>query len=285
MQIQLKAIAQNDTFERIPHFSSEKDSIAFNQTLQTIFKPYALLPVLPQNYFSIKPLRDIPNVKQIKLVAQYDNSVYFWCLVVLIILTASIRLLNTQRYQETLLQAFDSNWFEKNRDRMNNNLLTSWLVYLNFVLVASYIVSIYLQQNRHIYINNFIKLWLISSLSLTTLYLSKFIFHMLLGSLLQMKEVSDLVIRNTISVHNFLTLFFLPFAMLYSFENNPEIKLVYEDTLRWLFLLAIIYRLFKSIFNGLKISRIPIMYIFVYLCALEIIPWLILFKILNSYSS
>lgn len=282
-----QAVAQTDSITiPTPVFQmNREDSIQLAEEMASLFHPYSGLPIMTgSSAQNAKNTRELPNTKQIRVISHQQNKTYFWSVVLLILITAGIRLLNIRKYQETLLSAFDVPAAEKDRAwRVGVLNPTSLLIYTNFVLVASFLISVYLQQNRHVYTGAFAQLWAISSIIIFGLYLAKFILHASLGSLIRIKELSDMVIRNTISVHNFLTLFLLPFALFYTFETSPHLRATYEDTLLYLFLAAIAYRVIRSIFNGLKISRVPIMYIFVYLCALEILPWFVLFKLLNSY--
>ena len=68
----------------------------------------------------------------------------------------------------------------------------------------------------------------------------------------------------------------LPFVFAAHYADN-EISMVIAIAI---FILGILFRFIRSIFVGLSAQTFPVVYLFLYLCTLEILPFLVLYKIL-----
>jgi hypothetical protein len=75
----------------------------------------------------------------------------------------------------------------------------------------------------------------------------------------------------------FLNLFFV-------FVNEPVIVNIIASISIITILISVIYRQIKNILMISQYTKLQFVYIFLYLCSLEILPWLVLFKVfLNSW--
>jgi hypothetical protein len=96
---------------------------------------------------------------------------------------------------------------------------------------------------------------------------------------------STKMIINTIQISSFLSFVLLLFSMFYIYLNGLQLTQTIFFAMVGIFFTAIIYRIVRYLLNQISNSTLPFFYLFIYLCALEISPWLIFIKILNSYLS
>ena len=88
-------------------------------------------------------------------------------------------------------------------------------------------------------------------------------------------------IFNTFLINNILGIALLPFVCLIAYNQMISAS--------WLILIAVIlagtafaYRMFRGVLVGLSMPSFSLLYLFLYLCTLEIAPLLILIRIIVS---
>jgi hypothetical protein len=105
----------------------------------------------------------------------------------------------------------------------------------------------------------------------------------LIGELLNFSHLSQGLITNTISLNGFLSFLMLPLSIVYIYNSGIFLGNATFYTLVAIFFIGVIFRNLHMFFMAISALRFPIIYLFIYICALEILPWLLLFKILDNY--
>ena len=112
-------------------------------------------------------------------------------------------------------------------------------------------------------------------------YSVKMIVLKLMGYLLDIDRQVATYIFNIFLMNNVLGMFLLPVVMVIAYVYTP-----YSQTLLITALLVIgttfLYRLVRGVFIGMSIPRFSIFYLILYLCAFEIAPLALIFKIASG---
>ena len=137
---------------------------------------------------------------------------------------------------------------------------------------------------RHILItSNYFLQFLLVLLFLTGIYFLKFLMHTLLGVLLKMKKLGIGFVSNTISVNNFLALVIFPLIISTVYYQHAIWSSVIAQTVVAVFFISVIYRVVRITLLSNRFFSFPRIYLFIYLCALEIVPWFVIVKFLNNF--
>ena len=188
------------------------------------------------------------------------------------------------RFYQTAIQA-SYNFFTARRINEEVNVTRNWvfhimnfLFYINIALFLSQFLEYY---HFTIYKLQGILLFLTIFIAILVLYNVKSILFHLLDFLFLGKKAFFTYISTIFLYNKMIGIILLPIIAL--------IPYVPKHITPWLFyagtIIIIILYIFR-IFRGLQIcfkNRLSIFYLILYLCALEILPTLILFKVISSY--
>jgi hypothetical protein len=127
-------------------------------------------------------------------------------------------------------------------------------------------------------------IWLIAA-NILIIYVIKFLVNLLVGYILDDVKSTTRMIINTIQISNFTGIIMLIFSVFYVYLFEENLAQAVFLSISTTFFVGILYRNFRYLVNQTNRSALPFFYLFIYLCALEISPWLIFIKILNNYLS
>lgn len=221
----------------------------------------------------------VKGEKGIKIFS-YDNDWMVGVLLFAIIFMAVIRF----SFSKYLLKVFDSvinyqtssNLFlEKNMRNLRGSIFLNLLFYVNLALFLVQYAIYNLSLNQE-YNNIFTFLYCFGGLLL--LYSGKFVFIRLMGYIFDgIKECKEYL--HTVFIYNKnLGVFLLPITISVPFIAQYATPLLLNIGL----LLALAFYLLR-LFRGIKIlfrQHVSIFYMILYLCALEILPLLMIYKLL-----
>jgi uncharacterized membrane protein YraQ (UPF0718 family) len=96
--------------------------------------------------------------------------------------------------------------------------------------------------------------------------------------------MSSVIIFNALVLNNVLGVVLVFLNLFFVFVNEPVIVNIIASISIITILISVIYRQIKNILMISQYTKLQFVYIFLYLCSLEILPWLVLFKVfLNSW--
>ncbi len=155
------------------------------------------------------------------------------------------------------------------------------LLFLNLIISLTVFILISLNifnqteysQNLNIYYKLF--------LSIGSILVIKVMLDRLIGSLFEIDELMNIYVFYKISFKNFIGLILLPINILLIFAINPSKIIIY--VIICLLCIVNFTGFLMSIKNYQKAIKSNLFYFILYLCALEIAPYLILFKVFKSY--
>jgi hypothetical protein len=289
------------------------DTAAVNQQLPAA-KPNAPVPdSVNANLFSVtkRPLKDTSNIYQdvqFKTAQQYRVAVYssnpyfgftstavkaftekrnwqgkevlFYSLVVLVLFFALFRLA-FYKYLHDLLGLFFKNAVKQRqlREQLIQAPLASLLLNLFFIISTAFYIDFILQHYQIALFGNFWLMILYAAAFLAVIYSGKFIWLKLAGWIFNLQEATDSYIFIVFIINKIIGIFLLPFLILLAFSTG----VVYEVS----FTLSVIgiagllgYRFILTYAAVRSHIKVNLFHFFLYLCAFEIIPLLLIYKVL-----
>lgn len=259
------------------------DTILSDSMLLIIFHPYVRIT---QPYVKIQSRRTgITGIKEIQNRPKRRDQWRFWVICVILIYISFVRISHPNDFNVFIQSVFnvrlsDKSW-EEQRTVFNFITLHMFTIYL---LIAAIFINSYFEQNRINFTDNYFLQYLLVVGISGVLYISKFLLHSFLGALLSIKKLGVGFISNTISVSIFLALVIFPFIIFYSYNTNQLWSVIMMQAIIVLFIISIIYRVMRILLVSSSFFTFPIIYLFIYLCALEILPIVVIVKFINTYT-
>jgi hypothetical protein len=109
-------------------------------------------------------------------------------------------------------------------------------------------------------------------------YLVKIIVTRMLGNIFQVKEASSEYVYNILLFNKTIGLLLFPICLLLAYARQiPSEILIWTGIVSWC--LILVYRLLRVILIGFANSSVSFFYIILYLCTLEIIPFVVILKV------
>jgi hypothetical protein len=229
--------------------------------------------------------RDLPSIKQIQYRNSRQGNWKFWAISIIIFFLAAVRLFNIKRFDAIIIAATDmglnvKSWLEKGP----NYLLTSFLIFIGFVGSLSLFAVSYAERRGLIEkTDDFEVFWKIAGF-ITAVYLGKIVLNFIVGALFKMLDLATLMVFNAVSINNLIGLLLLAFNLMYIYVPGYETSRIIAALAIIVILVGFIFRTLKNLLLGMDAMKYPTIYLFTYLCAFEIFPWFIVFKLyLNTW--
>ncbi|QCE41470.1 DUF4271 domain-containing protein [Psychroserpens sp. NJDZ02] len=193
-------------------------------------------------------------------------------------LVALSKLLFPKRFNEFASLLFNSrysNYYIKEQRFFD---IFEGLLFINFSLNLGIILYLFLSNNSLQEITQldlFIYAFLIG-----IFIILKVLLERLLSSLLDIEPLIDRYLFQKISIRNFIGLLLLPINtfLIYTIKPNQALLLAVAV----LFILISIYSVFLFLKSNLNTFRKSLFYFILYLCTLEIAPYVVLYKIITT---
>jgi hypothetical protein len=168
------------------------------------------------------------------------------------------------------------------REQVIQSPLPSLLLNLLFVLSGGLYACYILQYYHYIAPDQFWVCFLYSSLLLALIYLVKFIFLKISGWIFNIKRTAETYLFIVFMTNKVIGIFLLPFLIIMSFSSNL-ISTICITGSAILIAVFYFYRLIASYKSLRKEINITALHFFLYLCAFEIAPLLLIYKVLLTY--
>ncbi|MCF8255853.1 MAG: DUF4271 domain-containing protein [Bacteroidia bacterium] len=293
-----KIIAQNMLVPNIQTDSIQSDSIK----ILKISNPQNLLdslgqPELIRPYFflhekikdrliniqSQESSRDLPRLKAIHLRKSEKSRWKFWLVLLNILFLALVRLIHIKRFDELMVGGFDTQIdLQVLNEKGSNYLVSVGGLFLNYVFAVSVYITTYL-ESKHFELGNSMLLFWEVILIILIVYFFKIVIQILIGSVFKMGKFSKAVLYNSFMVNNLFGVGLVLLNLFFVFVSEGEIYTLISAIILITIFVAVIFRQVKNLILTSQMGRFQFLHLFLYLCSLEILPWLVLFKLfLNS---
>ena len=284
------AVVANPTSTDSTQAISRKPNSPANTEIADV--PVAVLSSVPQPQASLDgyqhTLRQHPYYnfygKGVLVTAQLkkagNDEVMFYFLAALLAYFGLFRVIFT-RYFDNLRTLFFRVTMRQQqiRDQLLQSPLPSLFLNVLFVISGALFLSIAVYHYNIVPGMNRWLLLLYCATILTIIYMGKFIVLKTIGWMFNVRVAADTYIFIVFLVNKMLGIYLLPVLMLLAFAAAPVVSVLLTICFTLLIILFI-YRFiiaYRPIRNEIKISRFSF---FLYLCAFEIAPLLLIYKVL-----
>ncbi len=208
------------------------------------------------------------------------NDWFTVSIVVCLVFIAAAKLLFAKRFNDFIEIIGNSNYLKiyiKDQKFINIfdgllfiNLVISLTVFV--ILIINNLDSNFSPQNIELYYQLFI--------GLGSVLIIKVLLDRLMGSLFEIDELINDYVFQKITYKNYLGLILLPLNILLIYAITPTKSIIF---IAIILLFTVNFMGFlESLKSHLNLIKSNLFYFILYLCALEIAPYIILYKVLNS---
>lgn len=238
------------------------------------YKKYETHPYLPLD----KP----PVFMLIDYHTQASKDELFYLMAGLVFCLAFVRAGFPKYFRNLFLLFFQTSLRQKHtrEQLLQDNLASLFINLLFFISMALYLAL--LIKYRNLTTASFWLLTLICGLALILIYLGKYLFLVFAGWVFNTKEAAGSYIFLVFLVNKVMGVALIPFLLILSFAAAPVADVAITVSLGMIGVLFT-YRYFVSfsaIRNKLKVN---VLHFFLYLCAVEVLPLLLIYKLLINY--
>jgi hypothetical protein len=257
------------------------DSISNDTLLRMIVKPFQFISgnVIVKQQFR----KNLPTAKEIEIRESKNAAWKFWVILFVFAYISFVRIANPNNFRVFMLSVFnlklsDKIW-EDQRSFFGFVILQLFAIYL---FIAALFINNQLEVRNLLFTSGYFVQFLLVFVVLMGIYLAKFLLHTILGMLLKMKKLGVGFVSNTISVNNFLSLVIFPLIIFTVYYHNMMWSSIVAQTVVAVFFISVIYRVVRITLLSNRFFSFPRIYLFIYLCALEVVPWFVIVKYLNG---
>jgi hypothetical protein len=206
----------------------------------------------------------------------------FYLLVAIVLLLAIIKQLFPKYYQNIFQLMFQASFRQKTtREQMMQQALPALLMNVLFILVGGLFISILADINKWLKIS----FWLLTVYSITLLalvYVFKYLVIKFMGWVFNAREQASTYGFIVFLVNKVIGLALLPLLLLLAFSESGSLQQVTLTIAGFVVILLVIFRYIVSLSIIRNTLSVHPLHFFIYLCAVEIMPMLILYKVLFS---
>ncbi|GAA4889062.1 DUF4271 domain-containing protein [Flaviramulus aquimarinus] len=205
-----------------------------------------------------------------------SNELFTVLIVIGLVIVAIAKLTDPKRFDDFIIvlgntkylkiYSKDQKFFDKFDGLLFSNLILSLSVFC-------FIIYQYLTESNQVSINTMFKL----AFGIGVFILIKVLIERLIGSLFEIDSLIDQYLFQKISYKNFLGILLLPINALLLFSFQPTLPIIYLMII--LLLIVNIIGLISSFKTHQSLIKTNLFYFILYLCALEIAPYVILYKV------
>ena len=211
-----------------------------------------------------------------------DKDLLFYSILLLLFLYGFVNNTYPQYFPKLFSQFSQSSLrMLQQREQLLQNSLASLIMNICFILSASLMVTL-LIFNRHLLPLSFWQGYLYIALFFTTLYIGKFLCLQLAGYTFNSMEMVDTYVFVVFMINKVLGILLVPFILILAFSKSMFYPIAIYGA-GGLAVLLILYRYLFSLTSVRNKLHISSFHFFLYLCAFEILPILILYKIVVQY--
>ncbi len=258
--------------------SLRRDSIA---RAQPVYYRFDTLALANHPYFKIKnPVKVLSSTRQWQ-----GKEPFFYAAIVLLLFFAVTRN-NFNRYMNDLFRLFFRTTIRQRqvKEQLMQSPFPSLLLNILFFLSGALFISLVFRYNHFLDRYDFWLLFLYCLLGLVLIYLGKFLVLKLWGWLFDIAEAVNTYIFIVFTTNKVIGILLIPFTILIAFTTgtlNETAMILSLVLIAALFL----YRYFMSYLSVRKELRISFFHFMLYLLGLEIVPLLLINKLLLTYFS
>jgi hypothetical protein len=246
-----------------------------------LFKPVTYPQLLQQHpYFNFLAAPTVQSA-----IARYTNGkeVLFYIFCALVFLLALVRAIFAKYFKNLFVVAFGASLKQKQiREQLLQNPIASLLLNILFVLVAGlYISFLKGQQPGYNGDAHFWQHFLYAITAIASIYCGKFIVLKFTAWVFNIKEAINVYIFIVFLINKLIGIFLLPIIIFMSFTTQ-KFRLPLITTSYVLIGALLAYRYIVSYIPVKREVKVSQFHFFLYICAFEIVPMVVLYRAVHS---
>ena len=211
-----------------------------------------------------------------------DKDVLFYLIVFILFLYGVINNLYPQYYPKLFSQFSQSSLrMLQNREQLIQNTVASFVSNINFILCFS-LMSTLLIFKQHLLPISFWEVYFYICLFFLALYICKYLCLQIVGYIFNTNELINTYIFVVFMINKVLGILLLPFILILAF-SKPAFNSFSIVSAAILTLLLFLYRYLFSLTSVRNKLQLSSFHFFLYLCAFEILPLMILYKFVVQF--
>lgn len=267
--------------------SSQKDSLSRDSLLQATHQSLSIL----EDTSSYKAYMQHPflpfDKEPLFLITRYRNSngkeELFYLLVFVVFFVATIKVAFPKYIQNIFRLFFQTAFRQKQtRDQLSQNHIASLLLNFLFVLTGGIFIALLVNQYQWI-TAGFWWVCLYSIGLLTAIYLGKYAFLRLSGWVFNAQEATNTYVFIVFLVNKILGITLIPFLLILAFSATMIAEVAITIALVILGGM-LLYRYVAGMGTIRRSLKVNALHFFLYLCAVEVLPLLLIFKALFNFA-
>jgi hypothetical protein len=230
------------------------------------------------------PLKAKPLYMLIDMRKHEDRDIIFYLLMGVLLILGFVRTVFPRYFNNLFVLFLQTSLRQKQtKDQLLQDNLGSLFVNLLFLITTSIYAALVAQEKEWL-TDPFWHIAFFSAGVLLAVYLGKFLFLRFAGWVFNAREASGQYTFTVFLVNKVLGVILIPFLFLMAF-SSPSIQTVAFTVSLGLIAILLLYRYlvsFTMLRNSLKVNALHFL---LYLCAVEILPLLLLYKLMTDYIS
>ncbi len=248
-----------------------------------VYKPrdtstYAALMASP--YF---PFGKPPEymIMQARVVPATDYL--FYVMMGVVFFAALSKLIFPKYFSNLFRLMFQTSFRQKQtRDQMIQDNLAALFLNILFVMSGSLFVTLLIQRNNWLALD-FWWLLLYSTMILAGIYIVKYLFLLFSGWVFNARQAATSYIFTVFFINKIIGITFLPLILLLAFANATIAKVCITISLIILAIM-LVYRYIASLGNIRSTLKVNALHFFLYLCAVEVLPLVLIYKAVLNFA-
>lgn len=260
--------------------SAYLDSMMQDKVLRKLFFKNEAITGIAVSIDNSEEERDLPRLKEIRYRSPKKENWKFWVIAGTLLFLATIRLSNIKRFDEQLIASANLQIeVDAFKEKAGAYLLNHVALFVNLLVSLSLFWVSYSEYHRlHESMDYTVLLWQ-QVFVLILIYIGKAVVVGFSSGLVGMGNLGRIVLYNTLVVGNFLGVVLVFLNLFYLYIPDAGARKAIEAVILITIFVSVIYRQIKNILMSMQSGKEQLIYIILYLCSLEIVPWLILLKI------
>ena len=188
------------------------------------------------------------------------------------------------RYMQNLYRVFFRASLKQKqlREQLIQTPLPSLLLNILFIISAGLYATLLLQYYSHAVSTDFWKILLYAAAAIALIYVLKYAAIKFTGWVFNMQEAADTYIFIVFLINKFLAIFLIPLIILMAFAN-PQTTAIWVTLSLILVSVSFAYRYISSYAPVRREIKVNKVHFFLYICAFEIAPLLLIYKVLMNF--
>jgi hypothetical protein len=237
-----------------------------------------VLTINPYLNFTGKPVVEIYEIHHAN-----SKDTFFYLLVAILFYFALVRIFFEKYFNNLMTLFFRVSLRQQQiREQVLQTPLPSLLLNILFVISGGLFACYLLHYSRFGEGVRFWVLYLYCMGAIAAVYLVKFVILKFIGWVFSISRATDIYIFVVFLVNKMLGIFLLPFLILITFSGQEVREIFITISLAMIFVMWAYRALagYRPVRNEIKLTPF---YFFLYLCAFEIAPVLLIYKVLLTY--